>query len=136
MLPAWAYREFEPRIRKLVRALHNMGIWTEDSCEGHLDPNRSSHPYVILCPTAFPNFFKFLGEWNWNRRGREWIIQPRGPLGEGWPNSFLYLQPWERNPQRDPAILRKLQQEAEELAEFLQQVESSPYRTLKPLVKY
>jgi hypothetical protein len=117
------YLELDPKIRNLVRALNGKGIRTDGSCEGHLDPDKSPHPYVSI-PLDSRNIahwralfwlFQKLGEWN--SQGHEWVLRPFY-FDPAYP-SWLFLEPREENNDRDPSVLVRLQKEAEDLAEFL-----------------
>jgi hypothetical protein len=118
------YLELDPKIRNLVHILHEKWIWTDSSCEGHLDPDKSPHPYVSI-PLDHPRniahwralfwLFQKLGEWN--SQGHEWVLRPFY-FDPAYP-SWFFLEPREENSGRDPSVLARLQKEAEDLAEFL-----------------
>lgn len=152
-MPSVKYEELEPHlephIRKLVKALLDMGISTIDSCHGHLhrDESRcgSSYPYVRFdakpSENSFWQFLRFLGKWNDSLfiirkdehgkfmkdehgelqllRPGKWCLAPF--YSELSKSEFITfeLAPEERNHQRDPSILQKSREEAEQLAEFL-----------------
>ncbi|MFA4998809.1 MAG: hypothetical protein WC514_02205 [Candidatus Paceibacterota bacterium] len=125
-------KEFEPRIKTLVQTLNDMEIPTFESCEGHLSPERPSHPYVDITleppicgisPRILFLLSRFIAEWNAYKPEEEsWILRPncyRYSHERGGGPYFLTLEPLEKNNQRNPRILQKHQEKADGLASFL-----------------
>lgn len=127
----------DPHVRELVRVLNHLQLWTFASCEGHLDPEKSSRPWVLIdiessTPEGIKNLSEMLAIWNssstgTNYRYTKWIISL------DLNNSFIIgthraetipamrLTTAEENKQRDPKVLVLLHRDTEELARFLSQ---------------
>jgi len=124
ILPESFYLRLDPKIRKLVRILHEKWILTKGACEGDLDPKKYPPYPVVFIPLYPPNtdhmdalswLFQKLGEWN--RQGHDWVLRPYCYFPQAY--HWLFLEPREKNKRRSPSVLARLQKEAEDLAEFL-----------------
>ena len=107
ILPKKAYGEFEPLISPLVQAIHKLGVWTEGSCEGHLEEGKRPYPYVLIdswSPDKLVELQRRVGRWN-STHGKEWIFMPSFYSdGCGTPH-YLRLMPREDNSERDFQLL-------------------------------
>lgn len=126
--------EIDWNIAPLVKALWEFGITTDSSCEGHLRKDSCPYPFVIIGPSCnrfSPELLKkliiALGLWNGGEelaitRDYEWVLMPYHVIHHKERKNDYYslrLQPAEKNRQRDPKLLKKLQHSAKELGSFL-----------------
>lgn len=126
IMPDEAYEKLEPAVRLLVRIINEFGIFVLESCEGHLEQEKTPYPYVWLgidpsTTEGITALSKKIGEWNSIKGHQVWSFVP-----DTWeqyrPHGYsLKLKPQEENIKRKNDLLRKLQKEAVQLAQFLQE---------------
>jgi len=126
IMPDEAYKSLEPAVRLLVRVINEFGIFVLESCEGHLEQEKTPYPYVWLginplAAEAIAALSKKIGEWNSIKGHQVWGFVP--DIWEQYrPHGYsLKLKPQEENTRRKNDLLRKLQREAIQLAQFLQE---------------
>lgn len=117
--------EVDCKIRSLVEALWLVDVPTRSSCEGHLDHGDPySHVGLWSYQSPWINemslnvLITILGEWNTHPEGQfrhTWALVPVTLAGRTW----FSLQTVQTNPQKDPQLLRELQDGARDLASFI-----------------
>lgn len=136
------YEKLDAGIRPLVRILHELGIRTIMSCEGHI---RESPIYVGVLPwpwvivqltmEEYSLLQRKLFEWNDLHPGMEWVLSVKRIHGSFTPdyikNHILAdypgeqvraLVPKDENGHLDPHILAICQESVPKLTEFFQEV--------------
>ena len=126
IMPDESYEELEPAVRLLVRTINEFGIFVSECCEGHLEQEKTPYPYVWLginpsTTAGIDALSKNIGEWNSIKEHQVWGFVP-----DTWeqyrPHGYsLKLKPQEENTKRKKDLLHKLQREAVQLAQFLQE---------------
>jgi hypothetical protein len=117
------YEELDPKVALLVRVLNEkVGLTTISSCQGHIGRSLYCCPEVIIGifrnASAASKIRRLIAQWN-NSSGKRWILTTLDGDDEERP-LLLYLRPEEKNYRQSSKILLKLQEEAEELAKFLE----------------
>jgi len=122
------YDIVEEHVRDLVRVLNEFGIDTASSCEGHVGAETEhvscSFPWIAMSLEKnsyikFIDLMRVLAELP-SRDLKPWGLHSRGLWLGNKSEVFLYLRPFENNLNRDIGILKKLQEEAKQLAGWLQ----------------
>ena len=111
----------------LPRALALLGHYNIASQDGAVaNPQQQPFPWVSISPhylDAHPEellkLMHILGAYNRSHMV-QWIIRPLEPEGFASFRRYYLLEPVERNEDRSEAVLARLQQEALELAQYLE----------------
>lgn len=114
------YAGVDPKIRKLVYEINQLGVETFWSCEGHKSPSLINKPFPAigimikdLSPPAIFRLFELVGYFDENlvrSFGPRWYFEPH--------HEYLMLRPQYHNGKN----LEELQTQAKELAELINKV--------------
>ncbi len=118
-------QEIEPGVRKLVETLNLNGIVTYSSCEGHIGGRKEPYPWVTfreqdVDERSREKLVLILLEWNIQNPSRKWELPiVEEPITRDENIDLFFLSPSDKNRALESSILKKLQEEALELAGFL-----------------
>src|SRR3989344_966029 len=132
--------ELDPNIVPLVSALHNRGLHTYSSCEGHIaKPGTRPEPWVALHADEIDTenlieLEELLTRWNQQHDRKFWGITIHSERISERESEVLYiLEPDTDNYDHEPDVLTELQQQVRDLAHFLSE-EQIPYTMVNLII--